>query len=258
MPRAPSITKTISGQSGADKWEIAVETAVEINLNDAPVAVMMATPEDLEDLAVGFCLTEGILTTASPTQVAVVEYVDGIVANLIVDEQQVNYQAIRKRNLEGRSGCGLCGVDTLAAAAVVPGRNPSADPHAIADASILRAFGLLSQLQTLNQATHTTHAAAWCSASGDIQFIREDVGRHNALDKVAGVLVRDGRLGEAGFLLTSSRMSFELVCKAGVMGAALLASASAPTSLALEIAERIELPVACLGGDHGVVRFNPR
>ena len=240
-----------------DDWNVAAETAIEIDVNGVPLTVMMATPTELEDLAIGLAFTEGVVIDPSAIQsVAVDEFVDGIVVNLEVPAAAVNEQARRSRLLEGRAGCGLCGVDTLAAAMrrpVIQKKSQGVAP--ITDSALQHAFAKLPAHQPLNQLTHSVHAAAWCTIAGEVVMVREDVGRHNALDKLAGWLLTSGDTQTAGFVVVTSRLSFELVCKAASMGASLLAAVSAPTSLALELAATAELPLACLGPGGAIVRF---
>lgn len=263
----------LSGKLGGDTrrderdWAVAAETAVEIDINGTPLTVMMATPDALEDLAVGLAFTEGVVE--DPTQIheiCVDEFVDGIVVNLRVAQAAVNDQARRSRLLEGRAGCGLCGVDTLAAAMRRPVIKKSSEGSLrgsdqldrvglITDAALQRAFEELPAHQPLNQLTHSVHAAAWCTMTGEIVMVREDVGRHNALDKLVGWALRRDETPMTGFVVVSSRLSFELVCKAAAMGAGLLAAVSAPTSLALELAATANMPLACLGPDGAIARF---
>jgi FdhD protein len=240
-----------------DDWNVAAETAVEIDINGVPLTVMMATPDALEDLAVGLAFTEGVvLDPAAIEAITVEQFVDGVVVNLQVAQSAVNEQARRSRLLEGRAGCGLCGVDTLAAAMRRPVISTTARRAVqVTDTSLQHAFSELPLHQPLNQLTHSVHAAAWCSIAGHIVAAREDVGRHNALDKLAGWLLRGGDTETAGFVVVSSRLSFELVCKAAAMGATLLASVSAPTALALELAATADLPIACLGPGGSIARF---
>lgn len=240
-----------------EDWGVAAETAVEIDINGAPLTVMMATPEALEDLAVGLAFTEGVvLDPARIEAISVDDFVDGVVVNLRVAAGAVNEQARRSRLLEGRAGCGLCGVDTLAAAMRRPVvRKPANAAQLVSDAALQRAFAELPAHQPLNELTRSVHAAAWCTMAGEIVVVREDVGRHNALDKLAGWLLRAGDTQTPGFVVVSSRLSFELVCKAAAMGAALLAAVSAPTTLALELAASADLPLACLGPGGAIVRF---
>ncbi len=233
-------------------WGVATETAIEIGLNGAPFAVMMATPVDLQDLAVGFAVTENIVEDPVAVGAVTVDVVpEGVCVDLAVDAAQVNAHRLRARKLEGRTGCGLCGVESLAdlrrGARAASGFRPAA-------AAIKRAFAALPDRQELNQATRTLHAAAWCSPDGALRLVREDIGRHNALDKLVGALAREAKLGEDGFVVMSSRLSFELVQKCAVAGLPFLATVSAPTTLALDLAAETGVGVACLaGGD--VVEF---
>ena len=219
---------------------------MEININGEPLVVMMATPDDLEELAIGFAHTEGILHTLAPVPaVTITETLEGTIADIRAAHSDVDHNAIRARRLEGRSGCGLCGVESLTAAVRRPRMTELPDRPTISDAAIARAFSELSQHQPLNDLTHTTHAAAWCQADGALLVAREDVGRHNALDKVVGAMLTSKHPFSPGFVILSSRISFEMVAKAVAIGATLVAGMSAPTSLALQLAEQSELEVAC-------------
>jgi FdhD protein len=242
-PPAPSTTYPIrriapDGAEQAGEWGIATETAIEINVNGRPLAVMMATPADIEDLARGFALTEGVLSDIADVQgVAVRALPEGLIADVAADPAKVLEARVRARFLEGRSGCGLCGVETLADAirAVRPvdqGSGAARPPVALE--AVRTALSGLGREQPLNQATRTVHAAAWCSLEGAILAVREDVGRHNALDKLIGARAQD--MAGPGFVVMTSRCSFELVQKAAVVGVGTLATVSAPTSRALELA----------------------
>lgn len=232
-------------------WGIAAETPVEININARPLAVMMATPADVEDLALGFSLTETILRSPAAARGFDVQVLpEGIVVDLSADPGAVAESRIRPRFLEGMSGCGLCGVERLADAI----REIRPDPAAkgvrtgadIPAAAVLRAFDALPAAQALNRATRTVHAAAWAAPDGAIETVREDVGRHNALDKLIGARARAGQPMRDGFVVMSSRCSFELVQKCAVAGVGLLATVSAPTGLALALARAAGVRVASL------------
>lgn len=252
-----SVTLSWPDRREAESWGVAIEVAVEINVNETPLAVMMATPVALEDLAVGFAYTEGVLIDAAGVRsVEANKFADGWIVNLVADVNALNDKARRARMLEGRAGCGLCGVDTLANAMRRPiMRVPSSET--ISDSAILRAFDQLPMQQPLNQLTHSVHAAAWCSVDGEIQSVCEDVGRHNALDKLVGQQIINAAELASGFVVMSSRISYELVCKAAALGASCLSAVSAPTSLALELATRADLPLAFSGPDKSIVRFTP-
>jgi len=215
------------------------EAPVELRYNGEAFAVMMATPSDLEDFAYGFALSEGhVVRVGDIRGVTVVERLEGytidIAADLVV--------AVESRLLPGRSGCGLCGSRRLEDALRPPPRvadGPVLDPGALE-----RALATLTQRQPLNAGTGAAHAAAWASPAGDIQLVREDVGRHNALDKLLGALSRDGADLRAGFVLATSRASYEMVVKAARLGIGLLAAISAPTALGVELARASNLTLA--------------
>ncbi len=226
-----------------DRWGIAEEVAVEITINGAPWTVCMATPADLEDLAMGLALTEGRVTDAA--QVRAVE-----VTRLLGDFRvalQVSDGAVVDRGTHTTSptgACGLCGLESLAALhARVPHRSASrrATESSLPLEAVRRAFEALPSRQPLHALTRSVHAAAWCTRDGSVALIREDVGRHNALDKLIGALTGAGRLREKGFVVMTSRCSYELVAKCALTGATLLATWSAPTSLALHWASTIGL-----------------
>jgi FdhD protein len=251
-PPPPSIQAHIrriaaDGSSRPGEWGIATETAIEIGVNGTPLAVMMATPQDVEDLARGFALTEGVVEAPEDVQSVAVQILpEGLIADLAVAPERVRIARVRARFLEGRSGCGLCGVETLADA--IRAVRPVAARLALSNAAVLAAFAHLADAQPLNQATRSVHAAAWCDAKGKILALREDVGRHNALDKLIGA--RAAEMAGPGFVVMTSRCSFELVQKAAVVGVGTLATVSAPTSRALELARAAGVRLRCLqGGD---------
>lgn len=221
---------------------VAEEVAVALVYNGVGHAVMMATPCDLEDLGRGFSLTEGIVETASEIyDVEIEDFRDGsrdrgIEVRLEISAQRMVRLQERRRNLAGRSGCGLCGVESLEAAlrpvTAVAGR------AVISRQAIVRAMTDLPNLQRINRSNGATHAAGWATASGTLLAVREDVGRHNALDKLSGALMRGTAVEPGGFVVVTSRCSYEMVQKAAALGAAAIAAVSAPTSLAIETAER--------------------
>lgn len=264
VDRRPVLLSGVGGDTEQDHWGIAVEAPVEIALNGTPWTVMLATPADVEDLAVGLAVTERVLRDAGAVrQVVVSEFLHDLSVNLVVPDDQLDRRVLRSRSLLGSTACGLCGLESLAE---LHRRTSHRDPIGAAtppidDAAILRAFAALPAHQPLNQATRSAHAAAWCRTDGEILLVREDVGRHNALDKLIGALARAGRLSEPGFMVMSSRCSYELVSKAATANTRLLATISAPTSMALEWSAALALPVACRTGGAGnarVVRFPPR
>lgn len=254
VPEYPPPSRQVS-LPGGGTWGIAEEVPVEIGFNGEAWTVMMATPSDLEDLAIGLAHTEQILANADAIDsVDIAVWPEGLTADIRIDPAALAGKALRRRTLSGKSGCGLCGVETLAEAIRRPA--PQSGRRATpAKPVITRAFAALGAAQTLNQATRSVHAAAWCSPEGHIDLVREDVGRHNALDKLAGALARSDRLADDGFIVMSSRCSFELVCKAAVTNASLLATVSAPTGLALDLSAALGLPLASRSGED-VILFN--
>jgi FdhD protein len=215
---------------------------------------MMATPTHIEDLAAGLAITEGAIALGSNIDaIEVQQYPEGITADIRLSADLLEPDRIRRRSLDGRTGCGLCGVETLAELhRPKPAPNPSIHIDA---AAVQRAFKSFPDHQPLNAETRTVHAAAWCSPLGDIQCVREDVGRHNALDKLAGARLRKSDTDDAGFVILTSRCSFELVFKAARMRASLLASLSAPTGLALDLAKALNLDIATVGTSKEIIIF---
>ncbi|WP_300617587.1 formate dehydrogenase accessory sulfurtransferase FdhD [Dokdonella sp.] len=215
---------------------VAEEVPVALLYNDRPHVVMMATPQDLDDFALGFSLSEGILDAAGELEsVVVTPLLEGIELRLRVPPARAEALEERRRNLTGRTSCGLCGAQALEDAV----RQPAAvrgGPR-IDDAILRHALAQMHERQPLNAVTGATHAAAWARVDGTLAHVREDVGRHNALDKLVGALVRAGEDVHAGFLVVTSRASYEMVQKAATAGIALIAAISAPTALAIQLAE---------------------
>jgi FdhD protein len=215
-------------------WQVAEEMPVAILLNGQNFAVMMMTPADLEDFAVGFAITEGIVRHAGEIEsLRVGQASDGLLLNLKIDPSRLQGAEDRRRTFAGRAGCGICGAQTIAAALPRPRQVTGALPGL---AALQAAYSTLGSAQSMNRANHTTHAAAFCGLDGSIHLIREDIGRHNALDKLAGALARDAQDASTGFVLLSSRISVEMVQKAAMIGAPALAAVSAPSALALRTA----------------------
>ncbi len=237
---------------------IAAEVPVALTYNSVAFAVMMATPDDLEDFAFGFSLAEGIVDAADEVEVeTIAEQLDGIVIEMRIPASRAQALAARRRNLAGYSGCGICGSAEIEAVL----RPPRAS-HSIIEIdtdALRRALHELTLRQPLNERTGATHAAAWAAAAGELQLVREDVGRHNALDKLIGAMVRGGIDAGAGFAVVSSRASYELVQKAAQAGIGLLAAISAPTALAIDLAERAGLTLVGFARDDGqAVYSHPR
>lgn len=216
---------------------VAEEVPVAIVCNSQHFAVMMATPADLDDFALGFALSEGLI--AAPAELLGLHaqtQLEGVELHLTLPPERAAALTRRERSLEGRSGCGVCGSRHLEDLLRVPPR-VTANPR-ITAAALDAALAQLADHQSLAAATGATHAAAWADDSGRIQLLREDVGRHNALDKLIGALHRRRSLdADAGFAIVTSRASYEIAMKAASAGIAVLAAISAPTALAISLAD---------------------
>ena len=216
--------------------DIAVETAINIVYAPVPYAVMMASPQDLQDFAIGFSLTEGIIDHAGDIRSVSIEAEErGLRLVVTLASDLLQRHLGRSRAMAGRTGCGLCGIDDLKNLPQAKAIARHAAPLALA--SVHRALLGLEARQPLNAATRAVHAAAYADAYGEILLLREDVGRHNALDKMIGAALRAGIDPADGFVLVTSRCSFEMVEKAAIFGAAIIVAISAPTSLAIERAQ---------------------
>lgn len=223
---------------------LAEEVPVALVFNGISHAVMMASPVHLEDFALGFALTEGLIDHASHLYgVEVIHQTNGIELQLDVAAQAEARLKERRRSMAGRTGCGLCGADSLAQVKLPL---PQA-PEVLIDVDAMhRAHAHMRALQPLKQQTGATHAAAWSDAQGEITLLREDVGRHNALDKLIGALSKASTDMQQGFICITSRASFEMVQKTVMAGAGALTAVSAPTRLAVELAEQHNLALAGL------------
>lgn len=232
-----SARRLAAGGSETLEETVAEEVAIALVYNGISHAVMMATPCDLEDFARGFSLTERIVERPSEIYDIEVEPVGrGIEVRLEIAAQRIAGLQERRRSLAGRTGCGLCGVDSLDA--VLRSVPAISNPQPVVRSSIERAMAGLPEHQKINRTNGATHAAGWASTDGRLVAVREDVGRHNALDKLAGALARSGGAGPGGFVVVTSRCSYEMVQKAAAIGASAIAAVSAPTSLAIETAEQ--------------------
>jgi FdhD protein len=224
-----------TGVTSGDRL-IPEETAVALTYNGGTAAVMMATPADLEDFAIGFSLTEGIV--ASPAAIRSLEVVpeaDGIELRMWLDEADATRLNGRRRMMAGPTGCGLCGIDSLKEA-VRPVAHVAQDSH-VTPQQIMAAVASVAPAQVLNHETRAVHAAAFWHPDNGLVALREDVGRHNALDKLCGALSRQGVNAAGGIVVLTSRVSIEMVQKAAVMRAGVVAAVSAPTALAVRTAE---------------------
>jgi FdhD protein len=273
----------ISGDTAqAAHDQVITEAPVAIVVNGISHAVMMATPCDLDDFARGFALSEGLI--ARPEELLDIDSVaspSGIELHLRVSARAEAALKATRRAMAGRTGCGLCGIESLQAlqarhpvkAAATPSATTHGTPAAaiqpasdvsetswdpIAPQALAAAFRQLASWQALHADTGGCHAAAWADAEGHIQAVREDVGRHNALDKLIGHLAASRALAQPGFVLMSSRASYELVSKCARVGLGTLATVSAPTSLAIELAAQtgVQLYGFCRGDT--AVHYTPR
>lgn len=220
------------------------EVPVALAYNGISHAVMLASPGDLEDFGLGFSLSEGILSAASQLYDLELEIgQDGVVIQMRIAESSFAALKMRRRALAGRTGCGLCGVESLDQ--VARPLTPLSSEVSIPAASLQRALAQLKISQPLHASTGGVHAAAWADFAGNVRVVREDVGRHNALDKLIGALARQKVVASEGFALVTSRASFEMVQKTVAAGIPMLAAVSAPTGYAIRLARESGL---CLAG----------
>jgi FdhD protein len=232
---------------GAGTRQVPEETAIALVYDGGSEAVMMATPADLEDMAYGFSLNEGLIRQISDVQRLEIEAVAlGIEMRLWLAPGLGARLVARRRHRAGPTGCGLCGVESLADA--LPAVAPVQSDLQIEAADLMAAMAEMSQAQSLNRLTHGVHAAGFYRPGQGVVLVREDVGRHNALDKLAGAMARQGLSAKDGAVLMTSRLSVELVQKAAAMGTGLLAAVSAPTALAIRTAQAAGMTLA------GIVR----
>ncbi len=214
---------------------IAAEVPVAMTYNRHAHVVMMATPDDFEDFGLGFSLTEGIIGDAADllsTQVLPRE--GGVELAMTITEERYDRLQTQRRNMTGRTGCGLCGAERIEQALRYP--DPVGNRVRVTHRALQRAISDMTAHQPLQSVTGATHGAAWCDLSGEILELREDVGRHNALDKLIGRLARAVFDPSGGFVLVSSRASYEMVYKAAAVGMELIMAVSAPTTLAIDFA----------------------
>ena len=224
------------GQPGEGMRAVPEETAVAFVYDGGSEAVMMASPADLEDFAIGFSLNEGIITELA--QIERMEQFDtdlGIEMRLWLSAGLSARLSARRRHRAGPTGCGLCGVESLEDALPKLAKIDSA--VVVSAPEIIAAMSQMADLQSLNHQTRAVHAAGFYQPGHGVILVREDVGRHNALDKLAGAMARQGLTAKDGAILMTSRLSVELVQKAAAMGAGVLAAVSAPTAVALRTAE---------------------
>jgi FdhD protein len=255
-------------QSTVDRWQgvqherkldyIAEEVPISLVYNGLPHVVMLATPNDLEEFALGFSITEGIIKAPQELLSArIYNRSNGIEVQLKIPDHRFQCLADKGRNLTGRTGCGLCGASTLRQAIRQP--NPVAGGLTLSAAELCSVLMDIKQHQKLNQLTGAVHAAAWAEPGHGIINIREDVGRHNALDKLIGVLLRTGKDLSTGFVIVTSRASYEMVQKTAWVGITLLAAVSAPTGLAIRLANETGLTlIGFARADQHVIYTHPQ
>jgi FdhD protein len=259
--------KPVSAEVGIERWVggvttrttdlVAEESPVGLVYHGVPHVVMLATPANLEDFAVGFTLSEGLV--ARPDEIRAVEVVQGAEATdvkVTVAWERFSELLNRRRNLTGRTGCGLCGAETAEDAIREPavvGPGPS-----VTTEQLHAAIEQLGSMQPINARTGSVHGAAWVVPGKGIQLVREDVGRHNALDKAIGALVREGADLSSGYMLITSRASYEMVLKSATVGISFLCALSAPTAFAVRLAQKTGLTlVAFARRDKHVVYAHP-
>ena len=218
-----------------EKDDIAEEVPIAFVYNGISHAVMLASPSDLEDFALGFSISESIVENKSDVYgIEIIHQANGI--ELQIDIASAHFQSLKdkRRNLLGRTGCGLCGAENLEQALRFPKKKID---HllTIKESAIIKALEAIHTSQTLQKKTGATHACAWANQEGEIQIVREDVGRHNALDKLVGAL-KSKDIIDQGFVITTSRASYEMVQKTVMLGASMLVAISAPTGLAIRSA----------------------
>ncbi len=243
-----------TGETSEIAREVAVEAAIGISYDSRPYVVVMGTPADIEDLAIGFTVTERIAAAVDIDRVTVSKTPEGWLADVLLSPRAgAAMDVARRRTQEARSSCGLCGVERLRDA-VRPMRPVGAGPT-ITRAAIQSALASLETGQSLGIRTRATHAAAWADVLGEVKLVREDIGRHNAVDKLVGAAARAGLDPAKAFIVVTSRCSYEMVEKTAAAGVAILVAISAPTALAIDQATAAGMTLVALARADGHAIF---
>jgi FdhD protein len=234
---------------------VAEETPIALSFNGTSYAVMMATPCDLTDFAVGFSLADGVIRCPADIEsLEIVTHEAGIELRMWLAPARASAFAERRRRLTGPTGCGLCGVESLVGA--LPPIPHVSDGIAITPQLIAAVLPLFASAQTLHRETKAMHAAGFFVPGQGLVSVREDVGRHNALDKLAGDLARRNIPGSTGFVVLTSRVSVEMVQKTAMLGASTIVAVSAPTALAIRVAEQAGITLVAIARDDGFEIFS--
>jgi FdhD protein len=254
-PPARAVRRVVHGGRGGAGLErnIPEEVAIALTYNRHAYATMMASPQDLEDFAVGFSLAEGIIT--EPREIVdlkVVALAQGIELRMTIAPDRFRDFSARRRHMAGPTGCGLCGIEAVEEAMRQPPR--VVGTLSVRPDQITRMIADMAARQTLNHLTRAVHAAGFWQAETGLRVVREDVGRHNALDKLAGAVAREG-LRDPGVVVLTSRVSVEMVQKTAVLGAPILVAVSAPTALAVSVAEAADITLVAIARDDGFEIF---
>jgi FdhD protein len=244
LARDHVLVRLSDGGATSESSPVAEEVPVAVAYNNEPFVVLMASPGDLEDLAVGISVTESVVDEASEVErIDVVRHSRGIELQIRIPDRQSARLTERRRGISARTGCGVCGIESIDEVLRPP--VPVDGGGSISREALWRAAEELEQRQPLNSDTRAVHAAGFADTGGHLQVVREDVGRHNALDKVIGSLLRSGHAGP-GFLIVTSRASYELVQKTASAGIPILAAISRPTSLAIQLATQANITLVGL------------
>jgi len=256
MEPARSVHRQIWRESGLNSGprSIPEEIAVALTYNGGTYAVMMTTPLDLEDFAVGFSLNEGVISSSADIDsLDIVRLDNGVELRMWLGKPKADRLQERRRHIAGPTGCGLCGIESIAEAlrpAAVIGHGQQFSPE-----QIMVAMQGLPSRQKLNIETRAVHAAAFWNVTTGIVALREDVGRHNALDKLSGALARASTAASEGIILLTSRISVEMVQKSAAIGAPVMVSVSAPTALAVRMADAAGITLAAIARADGFEVF---